>query len=178
MRWLLWFLEQSRSAALAPIPHPEPLTSDLFSRSSADDCEAFLTGRLAEYRIVHRQCVSASDWTNLLAHGTRADLLDEVAGFDPRPGRSGRSGPESEWRRARWYLAATILDRLTDQDALERVQQLVLVEVELELASDGVDRTPSDWVTEIEAALTRHQRSDHRSTSGGPGSPPQPGQGG
>lgn len=81
MRWLSWLRRQARYGALAPVDQTSPGSVDpgLSRRSSADDCEAFMAGRLAEYRMDHHQFVSVSDWTNLLAHGTEADLMGEIA---------------------------------------------------------------------------------------------------
>ncbi len=121
MRSLSWLHKQAQYIALVPVPEegPGPLDPGLFGTSSADDCEAFLAGGLVEYRMDHHQLVSVSDWTNLLAHGTEANLMDEVANC-PRPGT--RKLGKEEWREARWYLAATLLHRVKDQEALERIR--------------------------------------------------------
>jgi hypothetical protein len=167
VRWLSWLLRQVRYGALAPVPEtiPGSLNPSL-GRGSADDCEAFLAGRLAEYRMDHHHYVSVSDWTNLLAHGSEADLKSEIAEANERRPRNGKARGDAEWREARGYLAATLLHRATDEGALQRIQRLVLVPLELELAAGAMAWGPRRWVTEVEGAVTRHQRaqgpSDHR----------------
>ena len=160
MRLLSWLIRQFRYASLVPVPptSPGPLNPDLFWRSSADDCEAFLAGRLAEYRMDHQQYVSVSDWTNLLAHGTEGDLRGEIADESGRRPRTLRAGANAEWREARRYLAATLLHRVGDEEALLRLQRVVLVPLELKLAAGTRDWSTGKWVTEIDAALDRYQR--------------------
>lgn len=163
MRWLSWLHKQIRYGALAPLPEPAPGSlNPRLGRGSADDCEAFLAGRLAEYRMDHCQYVSASDWTNLLAHGSEADLKREIATAEERRPRNWNARAEAEWREARWYLAATLLDGATNEGALSRIQCLVLVPLELELAAGAMAWSPCRWVTEVEAALTRHRRARDR----------------
>jgi hypothetical protein len=160
MRWLFWLLRQLRYAALVPVPEicPVPLDPDFFWRSSADDCEAFLAGRLAEYRMGQQQCVSVSDWTNLLAHGTEDDLRGEIADVNGRRPRTWKAGGNAEWQQARRYLAATLLHRVAGEEALQRLQRLVLTPLELELAAGAMDWSPCQWVTEVDTAVDRHLR--------------------
>jgi len=106
----------------------------------------------------HRQFVSVSDWTNLLAHGTEADLVNEVAGANDMRPRNPKASANAVWREARWYLAATLLHRVRDEEALQSLQRLVLVPLELELAGGAMDWGPRKWVTEVDAAVARHQR--------------------
>ena len=166
MRWLSWLLKQISYAALVPVPSAVPAPAGFIGRTSADDCEAFLAGRLAEYRMDHHQFVSVSDWTNLLAHGSEADLRSEVSETNDIRSRTSKSRGDAVWREARWYLTARLLHQVTGEGALENLQRLVLVPLELELAAGAMDWGPRKWVTEVDTALARHQQkqlhADHR----------------
>ncbi len=158
MRFFSWLLRQVRYDTLVPVGQTglEPLSPDSLWRSSVDDCEAFLTGRLAEYRMDHEQFVSVSDWTNLLAHGSEDDLRHEISGAGGSRPRAHKAGCIAEWRAARLYLAATLLHRAADEATLRRIQQQVLVPLELKLATGGVDWSAGQWAKEVDAALDPH----------------------
>ncbi len=158
MRWLSWLGRNLQYAALAPVPQAEAgLLYPSFSGDTAEDCEAFLAGRLAEYRMAHHQYVSVSDWTNLLAHGAESDLRGEVADANGKRRRSWDAAGSGEWREARRYLAAAVLGRVDSEEALRMLQRLVLVPLELGLAADSRWWGPLEWVTEVEVALVRYQ---------------------
>ncbi len=112
------------------------------ARQLSEECEAFLSGELAESG-PRRQRRPVWVWTNLLAHGSMAQLV--------------RAG---EWRRARAYLAAEVLMFAERCGSLESVQQGALVPLELELAGTrGLERwTPAEWVSTVVAALEAHRR--------------------
>jgi hypothetical protein len=65
---------------------------------------------------------------------------------------------DAEWREARFYLAASLLHKVKDEEALQTLQRLVLVPLELELASDALGWNPRTWVTAVDAAMARYQR--------------------
>jgi hypothetical protein len=160
MRWPSWLLRHVGYASLVPVLQTCPglLNHELFVGSSADDCEAFLVGRLAEYRMGRQQFVSVSDWTNLLAHGTEDDLRTEIAHPIGRRPRTVKAGGNVEWREARQYLVTTLLHRVGDEEDLKSLQRLVLVPLELELAAGAMDWSPRTWVIEVNAAVERHER--------------------
>jgi hypothetical protein len=73
------------------------------------ESEAFLLGRLVEYRDEQGMEVPVWAWMNLLAHGTARQIGECVLRRDGSR-RTGRS-----WRVARSYLALDVLD-LTDSE--------------------------------------------------------------
>lgn len=121
------------------------------------DAEAFLTGRLAE-RLAGgaASSVPAWAWTNLLAHGTEADLGGAAARV-----QGGRVHGERRWRQARSYLAAEVLEEARSYGSLARLQSDVLVPLELDLATRGdvVAWWPAQWVGVVERALHQAQRA-------------------
>ena len=123
------------------------------ARQLSEECEAFLSGELAESG-PRRQRRPVWVWTNLLAHGSMAQLVRAGAQRSSLRGRAG------EWRRARAYLAAEVLMFAERCGSLESVQQGALVPLELELAGTrGLERwTPAEWVSTVVAALEAHRR--------------------
>lgn len=115
------------------------------------DAEAFLSGRLAE-RLAGGAAASvpAWAWTNLLAHGTRADLRAAASRVPAGPVHG-----EERWRQARAYLAAEVLGQAGAYGSLARLQRDVLVPLELELATraEVVAWWPAQWVAAVQRAL-------------------------
>jgi hypothetical protein len=115
----------------------------------AIECEAFLTGSLAEYWDDKGMEIPVWAYMNLLAHGTARQVGECLVGPNPR-GRADRS-----WRIARAYLAFEVLD-LTDLEfTLAELQSSVLIPLELQMAAspDVAGWTPRQWVHMVEAAL-------------------------
>ncbi len=116
------------------------------------DCEAFLTGHLVD-RIEDRAVdMPAWAWTNLLAHGSEQELSSEARQVRGR----------DEWRQARSYLAAAVLDVAAEFGPLLDLQRAVLVPFELELASSRQEIRPARWVADLQAALGRYRRERRR----------------
>ena len=148
---------------------PLPRRAGQQGRELVGDCEAFLAGHLAESQEAGDRGVPVWAWTNLLAHGTEEELRIE------RALTHGWSRAwADEWRDARSYLAAELIDLTDDAGSLAEVQRSVLVPLELELASRGeVDGwEPHRWVGAVEAALTRYRQLSRRS-QGGEANPPR-----
>jgi len=114
----------------------------------ADECEAFLSGRLALHLTATRQPAPSWISINRLAHGS----VDEVLALG-----TGAEGlvRGSEWAGAIAYLAQ-LASELTGNDArrLQDLQRDVLVPAELDLAADWFRRhEPADVVTAVLAKL-------------------------
>lgn len=93
-------------------------------------------------------------WTNLLAHGSEQDLRAEsVAPLG------------DDWRKARAYLASSLLDLASTCGPLDEVQKRVLIPLELELAACPEVATwePRGWLTVVERALGSYRRQSRRS---------------
>ncbi|HWD54503.1 MAG TPA: hypothetical protein VG346_05240 [Acidimicrobiales bacterium] len=120
----------------------------------ARECEAYLSGTLAEYWEAQGTAVPVWTWTNLLAHGSDGQIADCVH-RPAKPPRTGRS-----WQIARSYLAYEVLDLTSEDISLEELQSTVLIPLELELAAHpGVGRwTPRRWVDAVDASI-RNQHS-------------------
>lgn len=121
------------------------------------ECEAFLSGHLVEQVYTRATPVPVWAWTNLLAHGSPAELRraarDLQGGATPSPG----------WRRARAYLAGELLDAVSAELPLATIQRDALVPLELDLAArDAVNAwDPSHLVTAVHLAIRDCGRS-HR----------------
>ncbi len=128
-------------------------------RDLVEETEAFLQGTLVEWHLRHDRCVPTWAWTNLLAHGTRDQLIGATrANF----------ADSSRWAQARQYLAAELLDRVPEPSALRRLQTRVLVPLEFELAARTLAREqePSEWLLVVLDRLVGQQparspRADH-----------------
>lgn len=122
---------------------------DTAGEALALECEAYLTGTLAEYLEERGTSVPVWTWTNLLAHGTESQIADSLH-RPSKPRRTGRS-----WRIARSYLAFEVLDLVCEDYPLEELQASVLVPLELELAAHPeVGRwTPRRWVDAVDNAI-------------------------
>lgn len=125
----------------------------LYSQELIGDCEAFLSGRYAERLRRRAVPVPTWAWTNLLAHGTEADLRSELASSQ----RALRRG----WPAARAYLTTEVLTAVDRGTRLADLQREVLRPLELELAADGSD-DPRRWVVGVAAALARYENSHRR----------------
>jgi hypothetical protein len=123
------------------------------------DCEAFLSGQLAERVEMQAVRVPVWAWTNLLAHGTEGDLRSECTTAHKR-----RNTLADEWRDARAYLAGEVLQLSDHQSSLSEMQHAVLVPLELDLASCvGTEGWgPCQWVASVEEALCRYRRTVRR----------------
>jgi hypothetical protein len=117
------------------------------------ECQAFLTGTLAEYWDERGTVVPVWAWTNLLAHGSEQQIGESVI-HPLRPRRTGRS-----WRIAQSFLAYQVLDALERGVALEDLQSNVLIPLELEMAShpEVTQWGPRQWVDTVDHAIrTQH----------------------
>jgi hypothetical protein len=117
------------------------------------ECGAFLTGTLAEYWEELGTGVPVWVWTNLLAHGSEAQIGESVI-HSFRPRRTGRS-----WRIARSFLAYEVLETIRGGVALEDLQASVLRPLELEMASHPQVSQwgPQQWVDTVDHAIrTQH----------------------
>ena len=126
-------------------------------RELSADCEAFLSGRLAERFSAGVTSVPAWTWTNLLAHGREEELRAELSGSAaPAPDLG-----ERRWRRARAYLAGEVLRESRSSGSLARLQREVLVPLELDFArsSEVVAWWPAQWVAAVERALHQPHRA-------------------
>jgi hypothetical protein len=96
-----------------------------------DECEAYLSGNLAAYLQCRNRPVPPVGWLNQVVHATPNELalLATCANsFAVQP---------AMWRRAVGYLSQTLLERADETGRpIERLQQELLVPLELELMSD------------------------------------------
>ena len=119
------------------------------------DAEALLRGHLVERLERRGVSVPVWAWTNLLAHGTLEELITESNNSRPRG-----AAAHSQWRYARSYLAAEVLDYAKLSRSLADVQRVVLVPLELKLASSpaAANWRPSQWALAVECALARRHQ--------------------
>ena len=111
-------------------------------------------GALSSASRARADSVPAWAWANLLAHGTAEDLRTESG--SPRLG--GVSKYE-QWRQARSYLAAEVLDCTGLGRSLSEFQTSVLVPRELHFGSTAevTHWSPGRWAVAVDAALTRRR---------------------
>ena len=129
--------------------------------TSIEDCAAFLTGTLAEYRILHGQTVLPWEWTNLLAHGDMAALRYISAGCWDEPTPPIDEGPVAAWQAARALLCADLLDLAqVSGHSLSDLQQSVVVPFELELAEcpEAHAWGPEEWLVAADGVFTAYRR--------------------
>jgi hypothetical protein len=118
------------------------------------ECVAFLTGTLAEQLEAQGESVPVWAWTNLLAHGNEALILESIS-------RSFRhSLLARNWWMARADLADVVLGITHWSSSLLELQESVLIPLELDLASRPETSvwSPRQWTEAVTVAL-RHQ--DH-----------------
>jgi hypothetical protein len=116
-----------------------------------DDCAAFLQGHYVARLEERWERVPPWAWTNLLAHGTEAELRVVAAG----PVRTPRSAGQS-WRAAQVFLSREVLAAARRLGSLRAVQGEALIPLELQLAAEDERSewmSPTDWVTAVRAAL-------------------------
>jgi hypothetical protein len=96
-----------------------------------DECEAFLSGKLAAYLQCRNRPVPPVGWLNQVVHGTPNELA-----FLASSANSYAIQP-AMWRRAVGYLSQMLLERANDTGRpIEQLQQELLVPLELELMGD------------------------------------------
>jgi hypothetical protein len=118
-----------------------------------DECEAFLSGHLAE-RLSTDGPLPAWVWINLLAHASEEELRAEC-----------KRTPRGLWEAHRARLAGEVLDLAATSGSLGDLQRQALIPLELDLAS-GPDPSPSDarhWAAAVSEALDRFRRAQRRS---------------
>lgn len=159
-----WFARNLFHSPQQVLP-TDPVDGAVFARSArrrmaVDDCAAFLTGTLAEYRLEHGQMVLPWEWTNLLAHGDEAALHGELAGSREQPGPPDRRDRVATWRAARSYLVAELLSLAATCGPLADLQRSLLIPLELELAErrDTICWRPNEWLLAVEGVLSERRR--------------------
>ena len=96
-----------------------------------DECEAFLSGRLAACLQLRSRLVPPVGWLNQVVHGTPNELA-----FLASCANSFAIQP-AMWRRAVGYLSQTLLERAEETGRpVAGLQQDLLVPLELELMAD------------------------------------------
>jgi hypothetical protein len=113
------------------------------------ECEAFLNGTLADYWDQKGADVPVWTWTNMLAHGSVAEIA-ELGRQAPRARR-----PVRNWRTARAVVAREVLDLVDAEFTLRQLQLLILMPLELEMAArPEVNRwTPRQWLDVVDYAI-------------------------
>ena len=108
--------------------HGEPIPET----GVGDECEAFLSGKLAAYLQCRNRRVPPVGWLNQVVHATPNELAFLSSGansFAIQP---------AMWRRAVGYLSQMLLERAEATGRpVERLQQELLVPLELELMGDA-----------------------------------------
>lgn len=124
-------------------------------RQLVRECEAFMSGRLAEEMELARQPVPSWAWINMLAHGSPRQLR-LMAG-----GALVDQFVEAEaWERGLSFLAREVLAVVEQyRCGIEDVQHQVLVPLELEMTDDPswVETGPSLLVVRVVAALAHYR---------------------
>lgn len=96
-----------------------------------DECEAYLSGRLAAYLQCRNRPVPPVGWLNQVVHGTPNELA-----FLASCANSFAVQP-AMWRRAVGYLSQMLIERADETGrTIETLQQELLVPLELELMAD------------------------------------------
>lgn len=119
------------------------------------ECEAFMSGRLAEEMELAGQPVPSWAWLNMLAHGTHRQLRGIANGA-----MIGQFVDADAWERGMSFLAREVL-AVVDQHrcCIDDLQRQVLVPLELEMTDDPtwVDTGPSLLVMRVVAALAHYR---------------------
>jgi hypothetical protein len=120
------------------------------------ECAAFLTGTLAEQLESQGQLVPVWAWTNLLAHGNEALILESIS----RPFRHRLLA--RNWWMARADLADVVLDMTHWSSSLLELQEFVLIPLELSLASrpETALWSPRQWTEAVTVALHHQNHTD------------------
>jgi len=123
------------------------------------ECAAFLTGTLAEQLEAQGKPVPVWVWTNLLAHGDEALILQSIS----HPFRHRLLA--RNWWTARADLADMVLDITHWSSSLLELQESVLIPLELDLASRPETSiwSPQQWVEAVTIAV-RHQNHTDRTS--------------
>jgi hypothetical protein len=96
-----------------------------------EECEAYLSGRLAAYLQCRDRPVPPVGWLNQVVHGTPNELA-----FLASCANSYAIQPAT-WRRAVGYLSQMLIERAEETfRPIEQLQQELLVPLELELMGD------------------------------------------
>jgi hypothetical protein len=118
-----------------------PQTQPCWEAALSGETEAFLDGRLVEHLMTAGRMVPAWAVLNQLAHASPSELAS-LAEIDGRPGNAREPG-EPVWRAAQRSLASRLLASATLPDEITRIQQTVLVPLELRL----IERSETETVT-------------------------------
>ena len=120
----------------------------LASQETVAACEAFLAGKYVEDLLRRDRSIPVWAWTNLLAHGSWGDLRRAVRS-------SRRDAAGSVWMAARADACRELLRLADDAETLRRLQQEVLVPLELALAAEANITwwTPQDWTAVVLGAV-------------------------
>jgi hypothetical protein len=120
------------------------------------ECEAFVTGQLAELCEQRDGSVPVWAWTNLLAHGSEEQLRRAHGTDYRRP-----TAPGDHWRAARSYVAGEVLALAVPFGSLQQAQRQVLVPIELELAGSVEVNcwSPKQWVAAVLAGVSERSRA-------------------
>lgn len=128
---------------------------DMAESAVVTECSAFLTGTLAEQLEAQGQQVPVWVWTNLLAHGDEALILETIA-------RTRHRLLNRNWWTVRTDLIKVILDITHWNYSLDELQKSVLIPLELDLASrsDVVLWSPQEWANAVTHSLRRQNQTD------------------
>lgn len=121
----------------------------------ADECEAFLWGRLVEWLIDEGRPIPTWAWLNKLAHAT-AEEIEAVA-----EGEVAYSATREfdDWNQAVTVVAGDLIEQVDgDESLLGNVQRTLLVPFELAAMQSGTSfpMTPALLVSISRAVLRRH----------------------
>jgi len=154
MAWWHWRREVRAATPAGTTRRPEVLLpcARITTNRLAEECEAFLSGGLVEH--IESRRAPVWTWTNLLAHGTEEELRAESF-----------ASSSDEWRKARAYLASSLLALASTCGPLEEIQKRVLIPLELELAARPEVEAwePRGWASAVERAFEAYRRQCRRS---------------
>lgn len=122
--------------------HSQPLEAHpSWEAALSAETEAFLEGRIVEHLMTAGRMVPTWALLNRLAHASPSELAS-LAEVDGRPGNAPEPG-EPVWRTAQRSLASRLLAGGARPDEITRIQQTVLVPLELRL----IERSDVETVT-------------------------------
>lgn len=113
----------------------------------ADECDAFLTGRYAEYRRDVGQPIPAWAWINELAHRDPEDIVVLAIG-DREPGRV-----LAPWTPVVDDLAGSLAAQAGSLAEMGTMQRAALVPLELSVIETGQRLTPKSLYLRVQEAL-------------------------